>query len=102
MQGTYNDWLVALSIVLSVLVSYTALKLAARVAEADRSASRLWLVGGATAMGVGIWSMHFIGMLAFSLPIPLTYDVPTTLFSLLIAIVTSGFAIRISSGSQMS
>lgn len=102
MQGTYNDWLVALSIVVSVLVSYTALKLAARVAEADRSASRLWLVGGATAMGVGIWSMHFIGMLAFSLPIPLTYDVATTLFSLLIAIVTSGFAIRIASGSKMN
>jgi diguanylate cyclase (GGDEF)-like protein len=102
MQGTYNDWLVALSIVVAILASYTALKLAARVAEADRSVGRLWLIGGAAAMGVGIWSMHFIGMLAFSLPIPLTYDISTTLLSLLIAIITSGFAIRIASGSHMS
>jgi len=101
MQGTYNSWLVALSIVVAVLVSYTALKLAARVAAADRSISRIWLLGGACAMGIGIWSMHFIGMLAFSLPIPLRYDVPTTLFSLAIAIVTSGLAIKISSGPQL-
>ena len=58
----------------------------------------LWLVGGATAMGIGIWYMHFIGMLAFSLPIPLRYDIATTLGSLAVAIVTSGLAIRIASG----
>jgi diguanylate cyclase len=43
-------------------------------------------------MGTGIWSMHFFGMLAFSLPIPMGYDVPVTLLSMLTAIVTSGFA----------
>lgn len=101
MQGTYNSWLVALSIAVAVLVSYTALKLAARVAAADRSVGRIWLFGGAFAMGIGIWSMHFIGMLAFSLPIPLRYGVPTTLASLAIAIVTSGVAIKISSGPQL-
>src|ERR1700722_14890353 len=101
MQGSYNSWLVALSIAVAVLVSYTALKLAARVAVADRSVSRIWLLGGAFAVGIGIWSMHFIGMLAFSLPIPLRYDVPTTLLSLAIAIVTSGVAIKISSGPQL-
>ena len=46
-------------------------------------------------MGVGIWSVHFIGMLAFSLPIALTYSLPTTIGSLLIAILTSGFALFI-------
>jgi diguanylate cyclase (GGDEF)-like protein len=102
MQGTYNSWLVALSIVVAILVSYTALKLAARVAAADRSISRMWLFGGAFSMGIGIWSMHFIGMLAFSLPIPLRYDVFTTLGSLAIAIVTSGVAIKISSGPDLS
>jgi diguanylate cyclase (GGDEF)-like protein len=102
MQGIYNAWLVALSIAVAVLVSYTALKLAARVALADRSVSSLWLFGGATAMGIGIWSMHFIGMLAFSLPIPLRYDIATTLGSLAVAIVTSGLAIKISSGPKLS
>ena len=57
--------------------------------------AQLWLVGGAFSMGVGIWSMHFIGMLAFSLPIPMGYDVPITLLSMLIAIVVSGFALFI-------
>jgi diguanylate cyclase len=102
MQGIYNAWLVALSIAVAILVSYTALKLAARVALADRSISPLWLFGGATAMGIGIWSMHFIGMLAFSLPIPLRYDIATTLGSLAVAIVTSGLAIKIASGPNLS
>ena len=53
-------------------------------------------------MGVGIWSMHFIGMLAFSLPIPLAYGVPTTLASLAIAVVTSGFALILTSGQQLT
>jgi diguanylate cyclase len=103
MQGTYNSWLVALSIVVAVLVSYTALKLAARVAAAaaDRTVGRLWLFGGAVSMGTGIWSMHFIGMLAFSLPIPLRYDLLTTFVSLAIAIITSGLAIKIASGPHL-
>jgi NO-binding membrane sensor protein with MHYT domain len=67
---------------------------AARVVVADRAVGRIWLFGGAFAMGIGIWSMHFIGMLAFSLPIPLRYDIPTTLTSLAIAIVTSSVAIK--------
>jgi diguanylate cyclase (GGDEF)-like protein len=44
-------------------------------------------------MGTGIWSMHFIGMLAFSLPIPMGYDIPVTLLSMLIAVIVSGFAL---------
>jgi NO-binding membrane sensor protein with MHYT domain/nitrogen-specific signal transduction histidine kinase len=101
MQATYHSWLVALSIVVAMVVAYTALKLAARVADAERKSARLWLLGGAVAMGTGIWSMHFIGMLAFSLPIPLRYGIATTLASLAIAIVTSGFALAIASRSQL-
>jgi NO-binding membrane sensor protein with MHYT domain/two-component sensor histidine kinase len=82
-------------------VAYTALKLAARVADAGRTGGRLWLLGGAVAMGTGIWSMHFIGMLAFSLPIPLRYGIATTLASLAIAIITSGFALAIASRPQL-
>src|SRR5688572_18518357 len=97
MQATYNTWLVALSIVVAMVVAYTALKLAARIATAEGKGARLWLLGGAIAMGTGIWSMHFIGMLAFSLPIPLRYGIATTITSLAIAIVTSGFALAIAS-----
>jgi diguanylate cyclase len=93
MHATYNSWLVALSITVAVLVSSFAFRLAARVVESQGTTRRYWLAGGAIATGVGIWSMHFIGMLAFSLPIALRYDVPKTLASLLIAIVSSGLAI---------
>ena len=101
MQATYNSWLVALSVVVAVLVSYTALSLAARVAAANATLVRVWLIGGAIAMGIGIWSMHFIGMMAFSLPIPLRYNVTTTLISLGIGILTSGCAIWIAGGAQL-
>jgi diguanylate cyclase (GGDEF)-like protein len=102
LQSNYNNWLVGLSIFVAMLVSYTALRLAARVATSERQATRMWLAAGALAMGVGIWSMHFIGMLAFSLPIPLAYDIPTTLASLAIAIATSGFALILTSGQQLT
>jgi diguanylate cyclase len=102
MSSTYNHWLVALSLVVAMLVSYTALRLAARVATSEGRGSRIWLAIGAIAMGVGIWSMHFVGMLAFSLPIPLAYDVSTTLISLAVAIGTSGFALMITSGQRLT
>ncbi|MGH8219565.1 MAG: MHYT domain-containing protein [Steroidobacteraceae bacterium] len=97
MHATYNLWLVSLSILVAIAVSYTALMLAGRVAEAERSGGRIWLLGGAASMGIGIWSMHFIGMLAYSVPIQLRYNVLITLASLLIAMLTSGFALSLSS-----
>jgi diguanylate cyclase (GGDEF)-like protein len=102
MQSIYNSWLVGLSICVAMAVSYTALRLAARIATSERPAERLWLAAGALAMGVGIWSMHFIGMLAFSLPIPLAYDIPTIIASLAIAVLTSGFALVLTSGRQLT
>ncbi len=102
MTSTYNAWLVALSILVAIAVSYTALRLAARVATSDARAARGWLATGAVAMGVGIWTMHFIGMLAFSMPIRLTYDIPTTLASLAIAIGTSGFALSITARRRLT
>ncbi|HEY4213580.1 MAG TPA: MHYT domain-containing protein [Steroidobacteraceae bacterium] len=101
MQATYDFWLVGLSIVVAILVSFTALTLAGRVAAQERSGGP-WLLGGAVAMGIGIWSMHFIGMLAFSAPIPLRYNVLTTLASLVIGILTSGFALAIASRRDLS
>src|SRR5256885_934338 len=95
MPGGYDSGLVLLSIIVAMMASYTALDLAGRVTEAQGRAAIAWLVGGAFAMGAGIWSMHFIGMLAFSLPIRLAYDLRITALSMLIAIVTSGFALAL-------
>ncbi len=83
MTATYNPFLVVVSALIAVLASYTALDLAGRVATSQGVDRKMWLVGGATAMGVGIWSMHFIGMLAFSLPISISYNFFITLVSLL-------------------
>jgi diguanylate cyclase len=102
MPSIYNHWLVALSLVVAILVSYTALRLACRVATSEGHGARIWLGVGAIAMGIGIWTMHFVGMLAFSLPIPLAYNVPTTLASLCVAILTSGFALSITSGQRLT
>jgi diguanylate cyclase (GGDEF)-like protein len=91
--GHYTYSLVLISVLVAILASYTTLDLAGRIASASGRARMLWVCGGALSMGVGIWSMHFIGMLAFTLPIPLAYDIPLTLLSLLITIFTSGLAL---------
>ncbi|MEM5433725.1 putative bifunctional diguanylate cyclase/phosphodiesterase [Paraburkholderia diazotrophica] len=91
--GSYNSLLVLFSLLVAMLAAYTALDMAGRINTADGSAARCWLAGGAFAMGMGIWSMHFIGMLAFSLPIPIGFDPAITSLSLLIAIVSSAFAL---------
>ncbi|WP_323752515.1 putative bifunctional diguanylate cyclase/phosphodiesterase [Marinobacter sp.] len=93
--SSYNGGLVACSIIVAILASYTALNMASRVSNASGRTASLWLIGGSFAMGFGIWSMHFIGMLAFSLPIDLGYDVPLTLLSLLIAIASSALALHL-------
>ena len=91
--GTYNPSLVLVSLGVAVLASYTALGMANRVRGQRLPAARYWLSGGAFAMGIGIWAMHFVGMLAFSLPIDMGYDIPLTLLSLAIAIGCSAFAL---------
>ena len=101
MTSSYSPWLVCLSIAVAVMVSFTSLRLACRVADSQGLASRIWLILGSISMGVGIWSMHFIGMLAFSVPVTLRYDIERTLLSLAVAIVTSGFAITIASRAKL-
>src|SRR5260370_24932661 len=96
MHGTYNLWLVGLSLAVATLASYTALDLSGRISLLAHLRQRhAWLAGGAAAMGVGIWSMHFIGVLAFSLPIPLGYDLTITACSLAIAVLVSYFALYV-------
>src|SRR5258706_1273262 len=87
--GSYNYALVALSVFIAMFASYAALDLAGRVTAASGWARAVWLLGGAGAMGMGIWSMHYIGMLALILPLPVAYHWPTVLLSLFAAIFAS-------------
>ncbi len=90
----YDTNLVIISLLVAMFASYTALNMVERINTARGNSAQWWLLGGAVTLGVGIWSMHFIGMLAFRLPIPLGYDMAITLLSLLLVIVVSGFALR--------
>jgi signal transduction histidine kinase/CheY-like chemotaxis protein len=93
LTGYYETPLVLTSILVAIVASYSALSLAGRVTEAAGRTRFAWILGGAIAMGTGIWAMHFVGMLAFRLPIPIAYDVPITLVSLVLPIAASGLAL---------
>src|SRR5205807_7661617 len=99
---SYAYRLVALSEVIAIFASYVALDLAGRVTATRGFARMTWLVGGAMAMGTGIWSMHYTGMLAFRLPMRVYYHVPTVLLSLLAAIFASFVALFIVSRPRMT
>jgi diguanylate cyclase (GGDEF)-like protein len=93
LTSSFNPLLVLLSLFVAILASYAALDMANRISAAQGRSTYWWLAGGAGAMGLGIWSMHFIGMLAFKLPIPLGYDPAITFASLLIAIGSSAIGL---------
>src|SRR5882724_12638005 len=99
---SYNDALVALSVLIAMFASYVALDIAGRVTAAVGWTRAVWLLGGAVAMGTGIWSMHYIGMLAFILPVPVAYHWPTVLVSLLAAILASAVALYTVSREKMA
>jgi PAS domain S-box-containing protein len=99
--GSYSHGLVSLSVVIAILAAYAALDLAGRVTSAQGRSRFFWLTGGALAMGIGVWSMHYIGMLAFRLPIPVLYDWPTVLLSLLAAVFASIIALFVVSRDKM-
>ena len=103
MQSSYNFWLVGISFVVATLASYTALDLTGRIfLLASTGLRHAWRLGGAAALGVGIWSMHFIAMLAFSLPTPLGYDFATTACSLGLAISVSYLALFVTTHARLT
>lgn len=97
MEGSYNLYLVGLSYVVAVAASYTALELSRRVSQSKGLTATAWLAAGACSMGIGIWTMHFIGMLAFTLPMKFSYDITITVVSLLVGIGAAAFAIFVAS-----
>src|SRR5580658_10383623 len=99
--GSYNYGEVARSVLIAVAASYAGLDLAGRVTAARGPVRLAWLSGGAFAMGIGIWAMQFKGMLAFGLPVPVAYHLPTVLASLVVAIFASAVALYIVSRQKM-
>ena len=104
LQPHYDAPVLSLSLLIAVFASYVALDLARRVQGPDRVVARLWMAGGALMMGSGIWSMHFVGMLAFQLPLPqpLGYAVPATLASWLAAVAVSLLALFIAARERLT
>jgi PAS domain S-box-containing protein len=100
MASGYTTQLVVLSILIACAASYAALYLASHVAHTRARAT--WLIAAAAAMGTGIWSMHFIAMLAYRLPVQVGYDVPLVGLSLLIAIVASGIGLEVAGRERAS
>lgn len=96
LTGSYDIKLVALSYAAAVFASYIALDITGRLRETGNTdlINLLWMIGGAIAMGAGIWSMHFIGMLSFNMPhMTMHYDLLWTILSLIVAVLISGFAL---------
>src|SRR5438105_14714153 len=89
MTGSYDYLQVVLSVVIAISASYAALDLGGRVTAASGWGGRAWLSGGATSMGFGIWSMHFTGVLAFRVPVWVSYYWPTGLRSRLVCVSSS-------------
>jgi NO-binding membrane sensor protein with MHYT domain len=101
LTSSYNMGLVLLSYIVATFASYTALHLASQITVASDKDKTIWLIGGAVAMGIGIWAMHFIAALAYMIPIPVSYDVMMTLISVIPAVVASGIALYIVSRPSM-
>ncbi len=88
-HGTYNMTLVLFSYLVASVASYTVLDLVGRISTARGGSRLLWILFGAAGMGLGVWSMHFVGMLAFSLSMSVTYDLVKVLLSVVVVIAAS-------------
>jgi diguanylate cyclase (GGDEF)-like protein len=102
LPSSYDPWGVAASVLIATFASYIALDLAKRVRARDRRVALCWWAGGSVAMGTGIWCMHFVGMLAFSLPIALGYTRALTVASWVAGIAVSAVALFIASHGSLT
>lgn len=102
MRVTHEPWLVALSIIVAIQGAYVGLSLAVQIAEAFGVRRRLLLAGSALSLGVAIWSMHFVGMLAMRLPFPVDYLVLPTLLSFLVSVIVVGAGIFAASAGPLT
>ena len=102
-QGAYDPVLVIFSILVAIFASYASLVVSQHVSTiTNTKVSRLWIAGGGLCLGIGVWAMHFVGMLAFSLPCTSSYDPAITFLSMIPSILASIFAIKIISRKELS
>lgn len=99
MEYEYQYGLVLLSVILAIVSSFVALGTASRIRHHEKT-NILWVIGGGISMGLGIWVMHFVGMLAYHLPISIAYDFFYTILSIILAIVASVIALYIITSSK--
>ncbi|WP_033445727.1 bifunctional diguanylate cyclase/phosphodiesterase [Ornithinibacillus scapharcae] len=102
MEGSYNYYIVALSVLIAILASYSTLNITAKISFARGRNKYFWLLAGSIVMGAGVWSMHFIGMLAFHLHVSMEYDVWLTLISMLASAASSFIALYITMPKNIS
>src|SRR5215468_11270901 len=93
MPVTHSPWLVALSLIVAIQGAFVGLSLAVQVGEAVGMRRRMLLAGAAVSLAVAIWAMHFVGMLAARLPLPVDYLVFQTLLSFLVCVIVVGAAV---------
>ena len=102
MAESYDGSLVVVSFLIAALAGYAALSISDRIRSAIHAPARnAWLVTGAITMGIGIWAMHFIGMLAYALPVAINYDVGGTLVSIIPGIIASGVALYVLAAEEI-
>src|SRR3954469_21296394 len=89
MLGHFDPFIVCLSVLASILAVYVALDLTGRVAASSGAVRSAWMLAGALATGVGMWTMHLSGMLALRLPVTVAYTVQGVLLALAIAVAAS-------------
>ncbi len=102
LESSYNLGLVAISYVIAVFAGYTFLDVAGNVRHTQGLTRFTWIMVGATAFGTGIWSMHFVGMLAFTLPVPISYDLGLTGLSMIFAVIACAIAYAIISKVKLT
>ena len=102
LPSSHDPWLVVASLLIATFAAYVALDLAKRVRTNDVDIALSWWAGGSVAMGTGIWCMHFLGMLAFSLPIALGYTRGLTFASWVAAVAVSAVALFVASRGKLS
>jgi len=96
--GVYDLSLVVLSILVAIVTSFAALEISGRTGHAtDFVGKFVWVLPGGLAIGGGVWCMHYIGMLAFSLPISISYNLIETVFSIFPGIIAGGAAFWLTS-----
>ncbi|OPH58436.1 PAS domain S-box protein [Paenibacillus ferrarius] len=100
-HGSYDVALVIFSYIVAVVASYTVLDLVGKISSSKGGYRWLWQLFGAIAMGMGIWSMHFVGMLAFSLSVPVAYNLLTVIQSVIVAIAASFIALFVVGRSEL-